>query len=310
MPTMDLLAAMRIYVRVVERGNMSRAARDLGIGQPAVSERIDRLEQDLGVRLLRRSTRSVSCTDEGGVFYERSKQVLEAAEEARAAVARDDGTLRGMLRMAVPQGLGEVLLPRILLGIRERHPQLNIELILNDRLVDPVTEGVDISLRLGQPGEGSFVVRRLGHVRRVLVAAPAYLERHGMPIAPNDITAHPFIRVIGLFGDGVLRLVDSQQAHVHAPIGVAMSMSHWRPMYELLLAGAGVGVLQEPVCADALNDGRLVRLLPEYTVPGFDLNALFTAARPVPSKTRVIMAILERELAAALERAENVRAFC
>jgi DNA-binding transcriptional LysR family regulator len=299
---MDLLAAMRVFVRVVERGNMSRAARDLGIGQPAVSERIDRLEHDLGVRLLRRSTRVVSCTDEGSIFYESSKQVLGAAEEARAAVTRDDRTLRGMLRIAAPQSLGEVVLPRILLGIREEHPELNIDLILNDQFVDPVTEGVDISLRLGQPGEGSFIARRLGHVRRVLAAAPAYLERHGTPDKPHELVAHPFIRVMGLFGDGLLRLVDAQQSVIHAPIRIAMGMSHWRPMYELLLAGAGIGVLQEPVCADALASGRLVRVLPLYTVPGYDLNALYTAARPIPQKTRAIMALLDRDLPAALDR--------
>ncbi|MGF6240223.1 DNA-binding transcriptional LysR family regulator [Paraburkholderia sp. GAS38] len=299
---MDLLAAMRIYVRVVERGNMSRAARDLGIGQPAVSERIDRLEQHLGVRLLRRSTRAVSCTDEGNLFYERSKQVLEAAEEACAAVSPDDRALRGTLRIAAPQSLGEVVLPRILLHIRELHPALDIDLILNDQLVDPVTEGVDISLRLGQPGEGGFIARRLAHVRRVLVAAPAYLDQSGVPGNADELIEHPFIRVRNLFGDGLLRLIDTEQAVVQAPIKVAMSASHWRPVYELLMAGAGIGVLQEPACAEALACGRLVRVLPQYTVPGFDLHALFAAARPIPAKTRAIVTMLERDLPAELDR--------
>lgn len=295
---MDLLAAMRIYVRVVERGNMSRAARDLGIGQPAVSERIERLEQNLGVKLLRRSTRVVSCTDEGKLFYERSKQVIDAADDACAVVSQDDRTLRGLLRIAAPQGLGEIVLPRILLRIREQHPQLSIDLILNDHIVDPVTEGVDISLRLGQLSAGNFIARPLGHVRRALVAAPGYLERCGLPDHPGDLIAHPFIRVMGLFGDGMLRLVDEHQSPISASVTAAISMSHWRPVYEMLVAGAGIGVLQEPVCAEAMESGRLIRLLPEYTVPGFDLHALF--ARPVSSKTRAIMTILERELPAAL----------
>nr|WKF59566.1 HTH-type transcriptional regulator DmlR [Paraburkholderia busanensis] len=297
---MDLLAAMRIYVRVVERGNMSRAARDLGIGQPAVSERIERLEQHLGVKLLRRSTRVVSCTDEGKLFYERCKQIVAATDEACAAVSHPDlAQLRGVIRIAAPQGLGETVLPRILLGIREQHPQLDIDLILNDRMVDPVTEGVDISLRLGQLGEGSFTARRLGHVRRVLVASPAYLERCGIPAHPDELIAHPFIRVMGLFGDGMLRLLDGQTP-VSAPVSPAISVSHWRPVHELLIAGAGIGVLQEPVCADAIECGQLVRVLPHYTVPGFELNAL--CARPVPSRTRVIMSVLEKEIPASLDR--------
>ncbi|WP_153139102.1 LysR family transcriptional regulator [Paraburkholderia agricolaris] len=295
---MDLLAAMRIYVRVVERGNMSRAARDLGIGQPAVSERIERLEQHLGVKLLRRSTRVVSCTDEGNLFYERSKQVIDAADDACAAVSQDDRTLRGLLRIAAPQGLGEVVLPRILLGIREQHPQLNIDLILNDHIVDPITEGVDISLRLGELSAGNFIARPLGHVRRVLVAAPSYLERYGVPDHPNDLVAHSFIRVMNLFGDGMLRLLDERESLVAAPVTATISLSHWRPVYELLIAGGGIGVLQEPMCAQAMERGDLIRLLPQYTVPGFDLNALL--ARPIPSRVRAIMTILEKALPAVL----------
>lgn len=298
---MDLLAAMRIYVRVVERGSMSAAARDLGIGQPAVSERIERLERHLGVRLLRRHTRVLACTDEGRRFYTHSKDVIEAADEAVAAVAHDEKTVRGLLRIAAPQGLGEVVLPAILMHIRTQHPQLQIELILNDRVVDPVTEGVDISLRLGQSGEGNFVARRLGHVRRVLVAAPSYLAAHEAIDAPHELAAHPFVRVMGVFGDGQLPLVDARGSVVHTQIRVAMSMSHWRPAYELLLAGAGIGVMQEPACAVALADGRLQRLLHGYTVPGFDLHALFPAARPIPSKTRAVIAVLEKHLPAALK---------
>lgn len=299
MRRMDLLAAMRIFVRVVERGSLSAAARDLGIGQPAVSERIQQLERQLGVSLLRRSTRAVSCTEEGSLFYERCKRVIEAAEDACAAVSPDQQALRGVLRIAVPQGLGEVALPVLLQRLREQQPQLRIDLILNDRVVDPVTEGVDISLRLGQPGEGNFIARRLGHVRRVLVAAPSYLARHEAPDTPHALVAHPFIRVLGLFGDGQLPLIGARrQSRISVPISVAMSVSHWRPVYELLQSGAGIGVLQEPVCADALAAGRLTRVLPDYTVPGFDLHALIPAARPIPSKTRVFLALLEAHLQA------------
>ncbi|KHK57717.1 LysR family transcriptional regulator [Ralstonia sp. A12] len=290
---MDLLAAMRIFVRVVERGSLSAAARDLGVGQPAVSERVQQLERHLGARLLLRSTRAVSCTDEGHVFYARCKQVLEAADDACAAVSPEHHALRGVLRIAAPHGLGEVALPALLQRLREQHPQLRIDLILNDRLVDPVTEGVDLSLRLGATGDGNFIARRLGQVRRVLVAAPDYLVRQGTPETPQALAAHAFIRVTGLFGDGQLPLIDARQVRIAAPVSVAMSLSHWRPVYELLLSGAGIGVLQEPVCAAALAAGQLTRLLPDHVVPGFELHALIPAARPIPPKTRAFVALLE-----------------
>ncbi|MBR8348307.1 LysR family transcriptional regulator [Burkholderia ambifaria] len=289
---MDLLAAMRIFVRVVERGNLSRAAKDLGLGQPTVSDRVDRLERFLGVKLLLRNTRAVSCTDEGILFYQRSKIVLDAADEARAVVTLGNNIVRGRIRIAAPHGFGEVVLPEILAVIREHHPQLHIDLVLNDEITDPVTEGVDISLRLGQIGDGNFVARRLGHVRRVLVASPRYIEKHGLPEEPTDIVGHSFIRVTGLFNDGQLRLMSPSKSVRPTPINVVVSTSHWRPVYELLLNGAGIGVLQEHVCIDALESGRLVRLLPEYTVPGFDLHALLPVTRPVPSKTQVVMKII------------------
>jgi len=299
---MDLLAAMRIFVRVVERGNLSRAAKDLGLGQPTVSDRVDRLERFLGVKLLLRNTRAVSCTDEGILFYQRSKVVLDAADEARAVVTLGNKIVRGRIRIAAPHGLGEVVLPEILTVIREQNPQLYIELVLNDEITDPVTEGVDISLRLGQIGDGNFVARRLGYVRRVLVASPLYIEKHGLPEEPTDIVGHPFIRVTGLFNDGQLRLMSSSKSVRPTPINVVISTSHWRPVYELLLNGAGIGVLQEHVCIDALESGRLVRLLPDYTVPGFDLHALLPVTRPVPSKTQVVMKIIEEYLPKVMAR--------
>jgi len=299
---MDLLAAMRIFVRVVERGNLSRAAKDLGLGQPTVSDRVDRLERFLGVKLLLRNTRAVSCTDEGILFYQRSKIVLDAADEARAVVTLGNNIVRGRIRIAAPHGFGEVVLPEILAVIREQNPQLHIDLVLNDEITDPVTEGVDISLRLGQIGDGNFVARRLGYVRRVLVASPLYIEKHGLPEEPTDIVGHPFIRVTGLFNDGQLRLMNSSKSVRPTPINVVISTSHWRPVYELLLNGAGIGVLQEHVCIDALESGRLVRLLPDYTVPGFDLHALLPVTRPVPSKTQVVMKIIEEYLPKVMAR--------
>ncbi|SCB38183.1 LysR family transcriptional regulator [Rhizobium multihospitium] len=298
---MDLLVAMRVYVRVVERGGMSAAARDLDMGQPAVSERIDRLEQYLGTRLLLRNTRRLSVTDVGAAFYERSKQVLENADDALTVVTGDQ-SLRGTLRIAAPHGVGEVILPPILLEMRKRHPLLKIELILNDRIVDPVTEGVDISLRLGDLGEGSFIARKLGHVRRVLVASPAYLDEHGTPTTPDELADHPFLRVSGLFNNGRIPLIDPNGQAELAAADIALSISHWRPLHRLLLDGAGIGVLQEPVCAEDLANGRLIRLLPGFIVPGFDLHALYPAIRPLPPRIRAVLSLLEEQLPTILPK--------
>jgi DNA-binding transcriptional LysR family regulator/uncharacterized membrane protein len=288
----NLLEAMRIYVRVVERGSISSAARDLNIGQPAASERIERLEKYLGCRLLFRSARAFNRTPEGVTFYECSKRILHAVEQAVAEVSNDGQVLRGTIRIAAPHCFGDTVVPEALTLVRATYPQLNLELVLNDRIVDLVTEGVDISFRLGQLGEGAFIARQLGQVGRVLVAAPGYLSQHGPIAEPSDLVKHPFIRVQGMFGTDQLPLRHVAKVVENAPIRTAIKTSHWRPMYEMILSGAGIGVLEEPACVEALADGRLVRILPGFDLPPFELSLLSQAQHQAPTRVRLILTVL------------------
>lgn len=299
---MDLLATMRIYVRVVERGTMSGAARDLDMGQPAVSERIEKLEKFLGTRLLMRSARTLTCTEEGRVFYERSKELLDAAEDTIASVSRVEQTLSGTIRLASPQCFGEVVIPKALMHIRTLYPRLHIDLVLNDSIVDPVTEGVDISIRLGQLGDGGFVAHPIGEVERVLVAAPSYLARFGPIENKTDLVNHPFIRVKGIFANEQLPLQGEDKTLEYARIQTVMTTSHWRPMFDTILAGGGIGVVQQPACLNAFAQGRLVEVLPRYTIPAFALNALVQAQRPLPPRVRVIVDLLKQEIPALLKK--------
>ena len=293
---MDLLATMRIYVRVVERGTMSGAARDLDMGQPAVSERIDKLEKFLGTRLLMRSARTLNCTEEGRIFYARSKELLEAAEDTIAAVSKTENTLVGTIRLAAPQCFGEVVMPQALMQIRTAYPRLHIDLVLNDNIVDPVTEGVDISMRLGQLGDGGFVAHPIGEVGRVLVAAPSYLDRFGPIETKSDLASHPFIRVKGIFANEQLPLQDEDKTVEYARIQTVMTTSHWRPMFDTIVAGGGIGVVQLPACITAFQQGKLVEILPRYTIPDYALNALVQAQRPLPPRVRAVVDLLKKEV--------------
>lgn len=297
---MDMYASMRIFIRVVERGSMSGAARDLDIRQPAISERIERLEKHLGARLLMRSARTLTCTDEGRVFYERCKNIISAVDEAVGLVSQDVATADGVVKIASPQCLGEVVVPKILEHVREKHPRLRIDLILNDNIVDPVTEGVDISLRLGELGEGSFSAHRLGRVDRLLVASPSYLKRHGNIEAESELSKHPFIRVKGIFSNERLPLLHLNRVSKNVPIRTAVTSSHWRPMYELIRSGAGIGVVQKPACIQAIEAGDLVELLPQYAVPFFPLHALVQAKTPYPSRVRAILDLLKKQMPSVL----------
>jgi DNA-binding transcriptional LysR family regulator len=301
----NLLEAMRIYVRVVERGSISGAARDLDIGQPAVSERIERLEKYLGCQLLLRNARAFQCTPEGIIFHERSKSVLGAVEEAVAEVSSEDQAVKGTIRIAAPHCFGETVLPEGLKRIRETWPQLAIELVLNDRLADLVTEGVDISFRLGQPGDGAFIACPLGQVGRLLVASPDYLKRHAAIATPADLAKHSFIRVKGAFDADQLPLTDGTHIVDNIAIQTSIKTTHWRPMYEMALAGLGIGVLEAPAARDAIGSGRLVQLLPHYEVPALALNLLIRPQRPVPVRVRRIVEILKGYLSEVLETASG-----
>lgn len=294
---MDLLATMRIYVRVVERGTMSAAARDLDIGQPTVSERIEKLEKFLGVRLLMRGPRALTCTEEGRIFYERSKDLLDGAEDAIASIVRGDVSgIHGVVRLAAPQCLGETVLPPVLLMIRETYPRLNIDLVLNDLVVDPVTEGVDISLRLGRLEDGGYVAHSIGRVRRMLVAASSYLEKFGGIETIEDLARHPFIRVKDTFGGEQLPLLSVDGSLQHGRIQTVMTTSHWRPMFQTIEAAGGIGVVQRPACITALARGQLVELLPQYRIPDFELHALVMGRCVLPLRVRAILDLLKAEI--------------
>ncbi|MFJ6328617.1 MULTISPECIES: LysR family transcriptional regulator [unclassified Rhizobium] len=289
---MDMLSAMRIFIRVVERSSLSAAARDLGLGQPTVSERVEKLEKHLGARLLYRTTRSVQATDAGARFYEYAKRAIEAAEEAEASVASAETSLNGTFRIAAPHGLGETTLPRLLIEFQTLHPALAIDVTLNDRFVDPMTEGVDLSIRIGEIGSGNFIARRLGTMRRLVLAAPGYIARHGQLHEPMELAAHPFIRVAGFAADERLHLIGPGGASVEVPIRTAWRVNHWRPLMEAVLAERGIGALFAPVCSQEIAEGRLVPVLPSYELRRVNVHAIYPPGPRPAARTKAFLELL------------------
>src|ERR1700733_8134158 len=183
---MDRLAALDIYVRVVDAGSFSEVARRHQIGQPAVSKAVAQLEQWLGVGLLLRSTRSVVPTEAGRVFYERAKRAIEEADEAVMAARGSANSLSGKLRVSTSVCFGRLhVIPHLSVFLAE-HPGLDLELVLDDRFVDLVNEGVDVALRTGAMPNSNMTARRIAEGRSLVVATPAYLQRHGTPKSPDD----------------------------------------------------------------------------------------------------------------------------
>lgn len=271
---------------------MSAAARDLGIGQPAVSERIEKLEAHLGSRLLRRNTRNMSLTHSGNLFYERSKTAIQAAEHALSVNEENQG-LQGKIRIAAPYSAGESLLMPALLQLQNEHPELQVDVIFNDRVIDPVTEGVDLSLRLGDVSEGFFVARPLGTVRRVLLASPALLAKMGHPHSPDVLAGYPFAAVSGVFSSNRIQLITSENQLINVSVSVKFQSTHWRSVLTYLLAGHAIGVLQFPVCRNEIEKGVLIPLLSHYQIPPFNAYLLHPPASMMSYETRICAPLLE-----------------
>ncbi|SAK93877.1 LysR family transcriptional regulator [Caballeronia catudaia] len=293
---MNLIESMRIYVRVVERASLSDAARDLGIGQSTVSERIERLEKFLGCRLLVRSARAFKCTPEGQIFYERSKTILQAASEAISEISGDRQLTNGTTRIAAPHCFGEIVLPHLIQYLRTNFPPMCLNLTLSDKVVDLVAEGVDISFRIGNLGEGAFIAYPLGTVKRRLVASRAYLDESKPVVTPSDLAAHAFIGVNDALSTDRIALISQAGVVESVPVRCEVTTSHWRPAYEMIWMGMGIGVLEEYACAEALESGQFAELLPDFQIPALDLNLIVHAQRPIQQRVRTIVSILRNSV--------------
>jgi DNA-binding transcriptional LysR family regulator len=187
---MDKIEAMQAFARVVTLGSYAEAARSLGLTRSAVSKAVMELERILGARLLDRTTRKVSPTEAGRAYYDRCADILASIEEAELQVSRLHEEPRGVLRINAPMSFGALYLGNAIADFMSAYPEVRVELTLNDRFVDPIEEGVDVTVRIAALGDSSLIARRLAPAWRVLAASPRYLERHGEPRTPQDLASH------------------------------------------------------------------------------------------------------------------------
>lgn len=282
---MDKLSAMKTFVRVAELGSLSAAARDLGLTQPAVSQQIAGLEQQLGTQLLFRSTRAVSLTDAGGGYYRQIKPILAAVDEAEEALHGLNQRLQGNLRIHAPTGFGQQHLTPLAIAFQQRHPELNIELLLDDRRADVIGEGIDVAVRFGELSAPGTVARRLGELQRILVASPAYLAAQGVPQTPAALAAHAHIRYSGLSDGDALTLLGPHGSEV-VNLRPVFRANNTFSLLAAIESGLGIGGAQRPLIGRQLAAGTLVRVLPAWRYPPMALHAVYPAARFIPGKVR------------------------
>ncbi|HEF4763118.1 TPA: LysR family transcriptional regulator [Pseudomonas putida] len=291
---MDRLAAMETFVYVVETGSFSAAARRLNIGQPAVSKTIAQLESRLAVRLLLRSTRGLTPTEAGLAFFERAKRAIEEADEADNAARGTASGLNGTLRVCTAVTFGrQHIVPR-LAPFLEQHPQLNIDLLLDDRNVNLVEEGVDVALRLGTLNDSGLTARKIAECRRVVLGTPAYFDKYGEPDCPSSLSQHQAI-VYALGGGATWsfkKAGEEQSVNVSGRIRVNAAEG----LRAAVLAHQGLTMASEWMFAPELANGSVREVMADWTLPNQDLWAVFPTGRMVSVKARAFVEYVQELL--------------
>jgi DNA-binding transcriptional LysR family regulator len=282
---MDRLHAMEVFVEIVDRGSLTRAAEAVELSLPTVVRTLAALEEHLGVRLLHRTTRRIALTEEGRDYVERCRRILGEVRDAEASVSSSDPDPRGALTIGGPVMFGRLHLAPLCTDFIARFPKIQIELLLLDRTVSLIDEGIDATVRIGALPDSSLIARTLGTVRRVLVASPKYLQREGTPRRPADLARHACIRFTGLTPTPEWEFAGSERVRVDGPLRT----NQIDPALDACLRGFGIGRFLSYQVQRPVKEKRLAILLPKYEPDPIPVSLVHPQGRIVSSKLRAFI---------------------
>lgn len=293
---MDLLSPMTTFVRVVEAGSFTAVAAERNTTQPTISRQIASLEEHLGTRLFTRTTRALTLTDDGRAFYERALRALEAVAEAEGAVGRRRGKPAGLLRLAAPVVFGRLHLVPRLPAFLARYPDVEVEMIMSDGFADLVEQGIDVAIRVGEVTDPGLIARRIGTVRRVTVASPAYLKRRGVPKTPAYLADHDCI-VYTRLASGNRWTFETQTGPETVAVKGRFRVDNSEGVREAVLGGLGIAVIPSYAFRDELETGAVRELLKRFEPRRLPMHAVHPSRRLVPLKVRALIDYFADEFA-------------
>lgn len=292
---MDRLDELEVFVAILDAASLSGAARRLGRSAPAVTRALAALEARMGVRLVERTTRRLAATEAGARLGDSARRVL--ADYAQAVSQPDDGPLRGKLRITAPLVFGRRHVAPIVIDFLDAHPQLAIELVFNDRNIDLIEHGVDLAVRIGALPDTSMVARRVGAVRRLTVASPAYLARRAAPATPQELAGHDIV-----FSSATTQLTEwtfrAEGRELTVKCEPRLIVNEIDTLLMALAAGRGIGRALSYQAADLLATGALVRILTAYEPPPSPVQLVMASGRYVPPRLRACVDYLYGRLSA------------
>jgi DNA-binding transcriptional LysR family regulator len=271
---------MEVFVRVVEAGGLSAAGRDLGLAPSSVSRRISDLEDSLGVTLLHRTTRKLSLTEAGEIYYEQTRDIVRAVEEANLAVGERRGGPSGTLRITVPASVARQHIAPAVAAFQTQYPTVRVAMAVTDRMVDIIEDGLDVAVRIGRLEDSSLIARQMGIARRLLCASPAYLKRAGRPDHPEQLTEHACLTLRTHPGSNLWRFRDGKALIEVRATGMFFA-DDGETLVAAACAGLGLVLVPEWLVGTEISRGRLVEVLTDYD-PEPAQTPLFAVYAPGP----------------------------
>jgi DNA-binding transcriptional LysR family regulator len=294
---MDRIEGVRLFVRVVETGSFSRAAEELGVAQPTATKAVAAAEQRLGARLLHRSTRGVTPTEVGALYYDKCKLIAREMDEADNLAALLQSQVGGTLRVSTSVAFGRrVMVPLVLRYMRE-HPRLTIDLAFDDRYVSLVEQGVDVAVRMGRLADSTLGARWLGTNPWLMVASPGYVAQHGEPRTADDVAARPCLVYSSVQGDDRWTLAGPDGCERSVPVRGPLRSNNLSALLAAAMDGLGLAMLPWYVANEALGQGRVRQVLADHRLPAQEIHAVFPSPRLVPAKASSFIAFLQQSLA-------------
>ncbi|UFW91231.1 LysR family transcriptional regulator [Bradyrhizobium barranii] len=298
---MDKLASLKAFVKVVESGSFSEAGRQLRLSRSAISKYVSELEQSLGVQLLNRTTRHASANENGQLYYERALVILSELDAADQAVTHLQSTPRGLLRVNAPMSFGTIRLGPALADFMIKYPEMQLQLVLSDNLVDPVQDGFDVTLRIAELESSSLIARKIAPMPRVVCASPDYLKRHGTPHHPQDLRGHVSLTYGFLLTGNQWKLTGADGEHWIQPAW-SLCVNNAEVLRDVALKGRGVALIPEFVAGEALKKGRLKVILKDFWAPPLALYAVYPPTRHLSVKVRLFIDFLVERFGAQSTR--------
>jgi DNA-binding transcriptional LysR family regulator len=288
---MDLFSSMRMYVAVVDGGSFASAADKLDISRAMVSKQIQKLEEHLGTRLLNRTTRRLSLTETGREFYERSTQIMNDVEEAEQVAGQMTRTPQGVLRVTIPLSYGQHRLATIIGDYTHAYPQVQLDISLSDRKVDLIEDGFDLAVRIGALPQSDLIARKIGGVRSIVCASPAYVARHGAPQTPAELNRHACLGYT-LTGSGADWRFETPDGPLIVPISGPIRADNGDIIRLAALSGAGILFQPHFIVGDDLDAGRLVQLLSGWQSAELGVYAVYPSRKHLSAKVRTFVDFL------------------